>query len=291
MSRGMAGKMFWVDDPGLETRTATGIDVLVVGPCTTDTSGLMDALSAGGLRVERAHDPDALAHTFVAGRPRAVVIDLRDNDELGNRMVSWVCRNQGCNVLVITALTQTNARLTALDLGAADHLVAPFELREGIGRVQRLMARAQSTRDDRETVGDLTIDASQRSVERNGQTTSLTPRELEVLQLLVDHRNRPVSKQEILSSVWKGESRSENVVEANVSSLRRKLHASGAPVIHTVHRSGYVFRPVAEAASITRGALVAERDRLVRERDEKIARRDELIRRLRAERVEERSRS
>jgi hypothetical protein len=55
-------------------------------------------------------------------------------------------------------------------------------------------------------------------------------------------------------------------------------------VIHTVHRSGYVFRPETPSVTATRVALIAERDRMVRERDEIIARRDELIHRLRTER-------
>jgi DNA-binding winged helix-turn-helix (wHTH) protein len=66
-----------------------------------------------------------------------------------------------------------------------------------------------------------------------------------------------VSKQDLLCTVWRGEDRSENVVEANVSSLRRKLHGLGPPVIHTVHRTGYVFRPVALTGSVARATLAA----------------------------------
>ena len=55
---------------------------------------------------------------------------------------------------------------------------------------------------------------------------------------------QPVTKQKLLVAVWGAEARSQNIVEANVSSLRRKLHALGPPVIHTLHRAGYVFRPV-----------------------------------------------
>ena len=52
----------------------------------------------------------------------------------------------------------------------------------------------------------------------------------------------------LLTAVWGTEARSQNVVEANVSSLRRKLHALGPPVIHTLHRAGYIFRPVRSSA-------------------------------------------
>jgi two-component system, OmpR family, response regulator len=124
-------------------------------------------------------------------------------------------------------------------------LIAPFDLREALGRVQYLVATHPPNSPDRLEVGDLAIDCAQRCVVRNGMTVPLTPREIDVLGMLARSPNRPVSKQMILREVWgDSESRSENVVEANVSSLRRKLHALGAPVIHTVHRTGYVLRPI-----------------------------------------------
>ena len=73
-----------------------------------------------------------------------------------------------------------------------------------------------------------------------------TPREVGLLLALIEQSEHPVTKRELLVAVWGEEVRSQNVVEANVSSLRRKLHALGPPVIHTLHGAGYVFRPVAE---------------------------------------------
>jgi DNA-binding response OmpR family regulator len=77
---------------------------------------------------------------------------------------------------------------------------------------------------------------------------TLTPREVGLLVTLVEQPEQPVTKQQLLVAVWGAEVRSLNVVEANVSSLRRKLHALGPPVIHTLHRAGYVFRHVPSSA-------------------------------------------
>jgi len=92
--------------------------------------------------------------------------------------------------------------------------------------------------------GDLTVDLAQRSAVRNGKRVALTPREVSLLVTLIERSEQPVTKQELLTAVWGAQARSQNVVEANVSSLRRKLHALGPPVIHTLHRAGYIFRPV-----------------------------------------------
>jgi two-component system OmpR family response regulator len=270
--------------PGRGAPTTPSIDVVIVAREREEVRGLELALRSRGSVVECAHDSDTIAKVVVGGHPDAIVVDLRDDDGLSERLLRWVCRNAPAPALVVTNLDDTAGRLRALELGAADHLVAPFDVREGVARVERLVAQQRAGRRRRIEAGDMTIDAAQRSVIRNGETVSLTPREIDVLRFLVERRGTTVSKAELLEAVWNGETRSENVVEANVSSLRRKLHALGPPVIHTVHRSGYLFRAETPSVTATRVALIAERDLMVRERDEIIARRDELILRLRSER-------
>jgi DNA-binding response OmpR family regulator len=242
------------------------IDVLIVAQPAPDIDDLM--LSLGRcLTVERADAPEAVAREVVGGRPEVVIVDLRtDTNDLGDRMLSWVCRKATASPLAITDLQQSDARIQALQLGAFDHLVAPFDVREGVVRTELLIARRRAGREARIDAGDMTIDVAQRSVTRSEKLVSLTPRELALLVVLVQRPGEAVSKQDLLCTVWRGEDRSENVVEANVSSLRRKLHGLGPPVIHTVHRTGYVFRPVALTGSVARATLAGERDRLMRER-------------------------
>ena len=112
---------------------------------------------------------------------------------------------------------------------------------------------------------------------------------LAVLVFLVQNRSRVVSKKELLEEIWGDRRPTENMVEATISSLRRKIDQRGTNLIHTVHRSGYIFQaPLSGPAS--RAALLADRDRLVRERDEAVARRDDVVKRLRVQ-VEEARRS
>ena len=132
--------------------------------------------------------------------------------------------------------------MRALELGAVDHLVAPFDVSEGAMRIELLVQRRRAGHESEVVAGDLTVDTAVRTVTRSGQVVALTPRELDLLLVLIQSRGRAVPKQDLLKTVWNGDNRTLNVVEANVSSLRRKLHGLGPPVIHTVHRSGYVFR-------------------------------------------------
>jgi two-component system, OmpR family, response regulator len=262
-------------------RRPQSLDVTVVARDTEDVGKVVEALAAQGLRVERMYEPEAVAAAVVGGRPDVIVVDLRDDDGLADRMLTWVSRHARCASLVVSGADDVDARIAALHLGADDHVVAPFETREAVARVQALIARRRSVRRAPIEAGDLVIDPAQRCITRGGETVPLTPREADLLMALVNNADQPLSKRDLLDIVWGAEDRSENVVEANVSSLRRKLHALGPPVIHTVHRTGYVFRRTASEPSLTRRGLVAERERLLRERDEVVARREDLMQRLR----------
>jgi DNA-binding response OmpR family regulator len=208
--------------------------------------------------------------------PDCLVVDLRMDAALG--VLRWYTRNVSRAVIVVTDLAGTDARLCAIECGVADHVVAPFSAEELVARVLSILVRRRVPASTLE-IGDLRVDPGQRLVTRGDARVSLTARELDVLLALMRNRARVMSKQELLESVWGSNAPTANTVEATISSLRRKLHSTGAPVIHTVHRSGYVFRPPVPAR-ISRIALVAQRDRLLHERDEAIARRDEIIGRL-----------
>lgn len=220
------------------------VDVVIVAPDRGDVGEVAHALAKSAYDVQLVHDPQRVAHAVVGGRPDVVVVDLRDGDPLAERILGWVAGNGKSRALVITQAHEVDARIWALDVGASDYLAAPFELREAVARVEHLIAQQRVERPLRLVAGDLTVDLAQRSAVRNGMHVALTPREVGLLVTLVEHSEQPVTKQELLVAVWGAEARSQNVVEANVSSLRRKLHAFGPPVIHTLHRAGYVFRPV-----------------------------------------------
>jgi DNA-binding response OmpR family regulator len=254
-------------DPG-----GRALDVVAVAADRADVRALLGALAAEGLRVERAHDPESVAHGVVGGRPDVVLVDLRDDDALADRILTWVCRDATTSTLAVTDQSEVDCRLRALQLGATDHLVAPFETREGVARLLTLVARRRQKDRAVFVAGDLSLDIVQRCATRSGETVLLTPREVEVLAVLMEQRECPVSKKQLLAEVWGEDVRSENVVEANVSALRRKLHTLGPPVIHTLHRSGYVFRPTGPAAGAPRAPRAAERDDRVRGRDAMIAR-------------------
>ena len=132
-------------------------------------------------------------------------------------------------------------RVKGLELGADDYLVKPFEFEELVARLRAVRRRGLRTK--RLKVGNLDIDLEARRVERGGRPLFLSPREFDLLWVLIQAGGRVVSRPELLERVWGGVVYGQsNVVEVHASRLRRKLAPVGRPQIETVRGSGYRLR-------------------------------------------------
>lgn len=148
-------------------------------------------------------------------------------------------------VLILSARRSVDDRVRGLQAGGDDYLTKPFAFAELLARLQALLRRAGATTEPtRLVVGDLSLDLLSRKVERAGQPTDLRPREFALLEYLMRHPGRVLSKTMILSHVW-GYSfdPGTNVVDVLVSRLRDKIDESfDKKLIHTVRGAGYVLK-------------------------------------------------
>jgi DNA-binding response OmpR family regulator len=141
-------------------------------------------------------------------------------------------------VLILTARDALADRVNALDLGADDYLVKPFELPELAARCRALIRRSRSTASAEIAIGQLHLDLAAHRVDVAGATIELTPREWAVLECLALNAGRVVAKERLLQTIasWDDEI-GTNAIEVYVSRLRTKL-GRGAP-IRTVRGVGY----------------------------------------------------
>jgi len=143
-------------------------------------------------------------------------------------------------ILMLTARDQVRERVLALDAGADDYLVKPFEIEELVARINALLRRAKGH--SRMKLGPLDIDRAQRRVLLDGETLDLTTREMALLLHLAHRVDRVVTRSELLSQVWSIRFDPEsNVVEVHISRLRDKLQRH-AWMIETVRGRGYRLR-------------------------------------------------
>ena len=153
-------------------------------------------------------------------------------------------RTRGCHtpILMLTAMDSLNDRVRGLDSGADDYLVKPFAFPELVARLRALGRRmplaAQTTLLQ---VGDLVLDTTAHTAQRGDRKIDLSPREYHLLEYLMHHVGKPVSRTNILQAIWSFDyDGASNVVDVYVGYLRRKIDQEGEPaLVHTVRSVGY----------------------------------------------------
>jgi two-component system, OmpR family, response regulator len=147
-------------------------------------------------------------------------------------------------VLILSAKASVDDRVKGLQAGGDDYLTKPFAFSELLARIQALIRRStQAAEPTRLVVGDLTMDLLTRQVERAGEQIELQPREFSLLEYLMRHPNRTVTKTMILEHVFDYSFDPQtNVVDVLVHRLRSKVDKDRA-MLHTIRGVGYVLRP------------------------------------------------
>jgi len=150
-------------------------------------------------------------------------------------------------VLILTAKEGKDAIIRLLNAGADDYLAKPFDLGELIARAKVLIRRGKGAAHPTLKALDIELNSLEQTVHRGGVPVDLSPTEYHILEYLLHHPRKVVSKQELLEHLydynWEHHS---NVIEAHVSNLRRKLDAAVAnpdTVIETLRGRGYRLSP------------------------------------------------
>ena len=148
-------------------------------------------------------------------------------------------------ILLLTAKGQLNDRVEGLNAGADDYLVKPFAFEELLARVRALLRRPQKTTDNRLTVGDLSLDTSNFEIERENKSIALSQKEFALLEYLMRHANKVITKDQIINHVWNYDTDIlPNTVEVYMTHLRNKvdrIFPEKMALIRTVRGFGYMI--------------------------------------------------
>ena len=149
-------------------------------------------------------------------------------------------------VLLLTAKDAIDDRVRGLDVGADDYLVKPFAFPELLARIRALLRRGKADIPEKLTLGDMIIDSGDRSAVRGGKTLDLTSREFDLLEYLLRHQGRVVSREMLARDIWKDPDRFtplDNVIDVQVARLRRKVDDQfEKKLVHTIRGVGFVLR-------------------------------------------------
>ena len=140
-------------------------------------------------------------------------------------------------VMMLTAKTEVDDRVTGLDMGADDYLTKPFAMKELIARVRSLTRRMRDYNDDHIQYADITLDSA--SFERtSGNTVRLSIKEYELMRTLILNKDVDLSTQYLIEHVWKNEDAQADTVWLYISYLRAKLMSIGSSVQINGQRGG-----------------------------------------------------
>jgi len=150
-------------------------------------------------------------------------------------------------ILLLTGRDGGHQKAVALNAGADDYVVKPFDSEEFIARVQSLLRRSSSIAQPVLQWGNLCIKPSDRKVTYGTQLLALTPKEYAILELLLRNHQKVLSARAIVGHVWDSmDCPGEEAVRVHIKALRQKLKAAGAPAdfVKTVYRTGYQLNPL-----------------------------------------------
>ncbi len=176
-----------------------------------------------------------------------VVLDLMLPRHSGIEVLTTL-RKRGLEtpVLILTAKDTIDDRVHGLDSGADDYLVKPFAFPELLARVRALLRRGRPDQVLKLEEGDLAMDLVTRKVVRAGETLELTVKEFEMLEYLMRHAGRVVSREMLARDVWHVTARAtplDNVIDVTIARLRRKVDDPfETKLLHTVRGVGFALR-------------------------------------------------
>jgi two-component system response regulator MprA len=206
---------------------------------------LRRSLRQEGHEVRTALDGEEALETARDFAPDLVVLDLGLPKLDGVEVCRRLRAESDVPILILTARTDTDDRVSGLDAGADDYLVKPFERAELLARLRALMRRRPPRGSASLRVGDLSLNPDTQEVMRGERALELTAREFELLEFLMRNQRLVISRERLLEEVWGYDPTSmTNTIDVFISNLRRKLEEGGEPrVLHTKRGAGYVVRP------------------------------------------------
>lgn len=225
--------------------------VLLVEDDPQAASYLVKGLKEQGLTVDHVADGREGLFRATAGGYDVIVLD-RMLPSLDGLALLKTIRAAGDTtpVLVLSALSDVDARVEGLRAGGDDYLTKPFAFAELMARVESLGRRGRAEKLLTVLkVADLELDLTARTVKRAGKPIDLKPKEFSLLEYFMRHAGQVVTRTMLLERVWDyAFDPQTNVIDVHVSRLRGKIDKDfEKPLIHTVRGAGYTLRDPSEA--------------------------------------------
>ncbi|MDO5517951.1 MAG: response regulator transcription factor [Clostridium sp.] len=201
-------------------------------------------LKSSGYNTRTATNGKEAQTAYIDYDPDLILLDVMIPVIDGIDLLKWIRKQGEKPVIMLTAKGDTFDKVLALELGADDYIVKPFEPKELLARVKAVLRRysTESTKSEIIKLSDLTIDSTSYKVIYRGEDVKMPPKEFELLYYLANNKNKVFTREQLLCEVWgydyPGDSRT---VDVHIKRLREKLSGGDEWQIETVWGVGYKF--------------------------------------------------
>ena len=231
---------------GMNPSDAQQIKILIVDDEAGVRELLKDALKLAGFETQSASDGMSALTALRSYTPDIMIIDINMPMMDGFELVERLRKNGNeVPVLMLSARADRVDITRGLTIGADDYVVKPFGLEELVLRLKAILRRSQISGAPNTALkcGPIAINDATHTVTFNDETIDLSPTEYRLLQVLIENKNRVLSKSVLLDDVWGITFESEStVVDTYISYLRKKLHRDGFEGIKTIRGVGFVIQ-------------------------------------------------
>lgn len=202
------------------------------------------ALKREGYLVEVVYHGDAALEKIREFRPDAIILDLMLPGIDGYDILKRLQNEKPIGVIMLTAKEDIVNKVLGLELGADDYMTKPFDMRELLARLKSLLRRIKNTVEigESDTIGlsGVELHLNKRSAYAGNKLLELTPKEYDLLALLISSPNRVYSREQLLDLVWGMEYMGgTRTVDIHIQRLRKKLGPDFSGIIQTLHGIGY----------------------------------------------------
>ncbi len=224
--------------------TVPAVKILVVDDEAPIRRLLRVGLTNEGYSILEAADASQAIASIAEEKPDVIILDLGLPDIQGHDLLAgWRTSGLELPVLVLSSRTDEAGIVKALELGADDYVTKPFGVAELAARIRVALRHRLQLQGERPVfqVGDLSVDLVKRIVKVAGQDVSLSPKEYDILRLLVQHAGKVLTHQHILRQVWGG-SADVQYLRVYVRQLRQKIEKSPDQPQYILTETGVGYR-------------------------------------------------
>lgn len=178
-----------------------------------------------------------------------IILDLMLPKIDGINLCGKIRQKSNVPIIMLTAKDSDIDKIVGLELGADDYMTKPFNTRELIARIRAITRRMEKNnsadvKEDVYSSGNIELNLNNRVVKKDAEEIELTPKEFDILHLLIKHKGRVFSREEIFNYIWQEPCLDTRTIDVHIKNIREKLKddTKQSPMINTKWGVGYYFR-------------------------------------------------